>query len=877
MKKTLRILSFILCFSMMVTTFVTIVPSATSSNETTNNIDNSAFMTNINKINHLYKDAKNQIIEEDYTPLKDPVTYKVLWIGFNNVHYENKNYNMNATLRKRFEDGATIYKFHTEDASNNNIKIESTFHYEDKVLNLSSKGERKQSISPDEINYLLKEIAPRGKYDAIMVTAAIGEANAHLGLSYSYLNYSFMPIDHRVLTDEKEVKSPEQIVGEIYIHEWLHSLERTFSDVYKSIDLEYPGTHWPIEREEFHKYSGPNLLTYYKKVLSGKLEYKGRHIGIFPYMWKLSPRVRALDSIYLKNSASNEFLTISDPSTWSDLHHPVIQKELTEYTQRWHITPLNDNEYAFISTDMSTAYGYGLNIYNSRVEENRDIEVWSRSTHFSHTWSFVENNDGTYHIVASENNDLCMEINKNSSLKLQRYSNKPTQHWNIVPAMISNGNYHIKNRASGEFLTVSDNFTTTNHPVIQTASSSNALNSQIWSINQLNNNIDMGHYDFAPLSNPNYRLDLFNAHIYDGNKVEVWEQADWHMQQWSILPNDDGSYRILAKKDNNYCMQIDNTKNSSLSLHSYSGLSTQKWDLVPADINDGIYYLKNMLSGEYLNVSENFSDTRHPVEQQSFTARHSESSQKWNIRKLKTDDNQNYYDFAPLNNPNYRLDLFNAHVYDGNKIEVWEQADWHMQQWSILPNDDNTFRIVPKSNESYCMQIDNNKNSSLELQYYRNHLSQKWQLIKTDAIKDGVYRIKNSNNNGYMTSNKDGKVYQSFSPQNHETLWNVKNLKNGYYSFTPYLIPNFYLDVGNAANINGAPLQARGKTKYDNAQSFLLLQNPDGSIKIMSGVGDDKCIQVNSESTVNGAGLEIWEDLNTKNQNWELIYSNIYN
>lgn len=155
--------------------------------------------------------------------------------------------------------------------------------------------------------------------------------------------------------------------------------------------------------------------------------------------------------------------------------------------------------------------------------------------------------------------------------------------WNITPRSRIIGTYYLENTASQKCLTISDpaTWTASNHPVNQQYLTSG---SQRWRMAVLNED----EFDIAPVSHPTYRLDLYNGNAANGNNIEVWESSSYHAQQWKFYENGNNTYRIVTNRDESKCMTMYNTSNANLKLYTYSGLDAQQWNIIPADITEGL-------------------------------------------------------------------------------------------------------------------------------------------------------------------------------------------------------------------------------------------------------------------------------------------------
>ena len=53
-----------------------------------------SFSEKAEEIDQLIREAREQYLEEDYTRLSEPVKYRILWIGFTHVRYDDFDFQM---------------------------------------------------------------------------------------------------------------------------------------------------------------------------------------------------------------------------------------------------------------------------------------------------------------------------------------------------------------------------------------------------------------------------------------------------------------------------------------------------------------------------------------------------------------------------------------------------------------------------------------------------------------------------------------------------------------------------------------------------------------------------------------------------------------
>lgn len=118
-------------------------------------------------------------------------------------------------------------------------------------------------------------------------------------------------------------------------------------------------------------------------------------------------------------------------------------------------------------------------------------------------------------------------------------------------------------------------------------SKDNNANVQIWESNQT--------FELYPTGGGYYRierndkvLDVTNAQANPGTNVQIYEKNGTDAQQWKILKNDDGSFQIVSKLNENLALDIDGATssdkfNNGVNVHLYTknNSDAQKWKLIP--------------------------------------------------------------------------------------------------------------------------------------------------------------------------------------------------------------------------------------------------------------------------------------------------------
>ncbi len=123
-----------------------------------------------------------------------------------------------------------------------------------------------------------------------------------------------------------------------------------------------------------------------------------------------------------------------------------------------------------------------------------------------------------------------------------------------APRLKSGEIYYIKNKNSGQYLTVagSSNTASSGDNVIQSKdrSSYNILKRQRWRLDYMGN----GEYRIVSMASPSNRtlvLDVYSNGNVNGSNIDVYADANASDRRWNVLLNSDNcSYRIMSKCSN---------------------------------------------------------------------------------------------------------------------------------------------------------------------------------------------------------------------------------------------------------------------------------------------------------------------------------------
>ncbi|WP_234312089.1 RICIN domain-containing protein [Streptomyces griseus] len=125
-------------------------------------------------------------------------------------------------------------------------------------------------------------------------------------------------------------------------------------------------------------------------------------------------------------------------------------------------------------------------------------------------------------------------------------------------------------------------------------------------------------------------MDVADASTADGAPVIQWPYDGGANQRWSLLPNNDGSYRLHNVKSGKLLQSPNSTQGATLTQGTDSGDDSQWWKLVPS-ATSGFHRLVNVHTGWCADVAGGSTDDRANIIQWPIAGG---TNQDWQITNL---------------------------------------------------------------------------------------------------------------------------------------------------------------------------------------------------------------------------------------------------
>ena len=310
------------------------------------------FATKAMEVVRLISEAKMQFEMNDHSRLPQPVHYRILWLGFTHVTYNELNFQMNDFDRDYLRSVVVNFKNVVENYSDHNIEIEIDLFFNDTATPLTIiQKEKWLFLSSETIQDTINQYDKKKKYDTVLTTVQtkgkenekrnknnplFGKIDVILGLKthgiehhfgYSTFNL-FEPV--KGTFPLKNLSVPSLYATAVAIHEWLHQLEF----IGELLEIEFPPTHgfegepnFPGYQEVIRDKNNYDFLEYYESVIRGTCLFtskKGgyvKQVGMYPKMWRLISRgaldvgvytiQSVIDNYYLAGQINSRKLTRS--------------------------------------------------------------------------------------------------------------------------------------------------------------------------------------------------------------------------------------------------------------------------------------------------------------------------------------------------------------------------------------------------------------------------------------------------------------------------------------------------------------------------------------------------------------------------------------
>ena len=250
----------------------------------------------------LMTQAAQQAINGDRTPLSEPVEWRFLFLCYTHIRVagDSQDFHITNAQRQWLQDIADEFQELVESAVSC-IRIHVSIVFIEDLLTIPQTSENMIgtafAISQSLIQADLDRIGVLGNYDIVLTTVPEddpffigGFAAADITSGFGYGAFS---LGHPHPLGVNEIRWGTRVD----IHEWLHMLEGAYKWNDFLPGVLFPNVHGYLNYPEYANYGTWSYCPdtgnwpYYKAILQGQLLYGGlQEIGMFPQMWRLTPR-----------------------------------------------------------------------------------------------------------------------------------------------------------------------------------------------------------------------------------------------------------------------------------------------------------------------------------------------------------------------------------------------------------------------------------------------------------------------------------------------------------------------------------------------------------------------------------------------------------
>ncbi len=315
------------------------------------------------------------------------------------------------------------------------------------------------------------------------------------------------------------------------------------------------------------------------------------------------------------------------------------------------------------------------------------------------------------------------------------------------------------------------------------------------------------------------------------------------------------------------------SKNGNAPAAQNPSTPTTKPSYKEANVKEGIYFIKNKLSGLYLDVENGSSEDGANIRQWSG------NGDKAQAFKIESAGNGYYYLKTGASNYKSCLDVYEGSAENGANITQWNCWNGQMQQFKIVENTDDTYSFLSRaSSDVRALDVyENSKEAGANIDQweYWGGDGQKFTLENFDSLQ-GDYYIKSTYSNLYLDvengSSENGANVRQWSG-NGAMAQRFRLVPDGqgyYYIMTGATNYKSCLDVSGAKATDGASIIQYAYKGGDN-QKFKIEKQSNGRYVIYTKASSNKsAFDVYEMSKDAGADVCQWEFWNGEGQMWKL-------
>lgn len=377
--------------------------------------------------------------------------------------------------------------------------------------------------------------------------------------------------------------------------------------------------------------------------------------------------------------------------------------------------------------------------------------------------------------------------------------------------------------------------------------------------------IEDGAYYISSYQNTNCVLDIKDGSLEDGANLQLWTKNNTENQKFYIEYAGNGYYKIYNVKSAKVLDVPDGSKEIGAKIRQYGNndTSAQRWK-IRKNI-DGTYNFIAECSGLALDVENGIMQEGTSIQQYTYTNSY---SQRFNIEKTSLLE-EKIVSIKKETNHNMVFDVNNNTSEDKTQIQLWEENQSLSQCFEIHKVSENEVRIRTASSGGWLTEMGTvNGSKVVQLGDSLDPISDNnvWIIEWNNGIT-----FKNKESGLYLDVNWNGnengakiQVWEKNSNQESQRFIvnEVQLIKNGWYEIASS--SGKVLDLENSGSDWGTNIIIYDRTQNNN-QKFKIEKKDDGYvIYTMHNLTFD----VEEGSREDGAIIRQWEDNGASCQRW---------
>jgi len=282
--------------------------------------------------------------------------------------------------------------------------------------------------------------------------------------------------------------------------------------------------------------------------------------------------------------------------------------------------------------------------------------------------------------------------------------------------------------------------------------------------------------------------------------------------------------------------------------------SAQNTRTSTAVTNGKVYYIRNLRSGKYLDVTEAADVNGTTIKQINFNGN---DNQKWRV----LDAGDGYQKLVSLCSSSGRaLDIPNAVNTEGTNVQLWSDNKTVAQKFKILPRDRDTYQIMAKcTKDKKALMVEGQSTDNAKLIQLAtgsdSNVSQQWFFIPveegvaSDAPKAGTtYSIRVKHSGQYLdiqgsAKTAGTKAIQYYYKQAGNKQFTLQDAGGGYFYLEPVHAPGMVISKSGTTTegYEAITLQVKANGDYKQHFKFVATGKEYTIVCRQNGAGLDVC------------------------------------